>query len=355
LKLHHLLDEQLIKLSNGETRRLLIAAALLQHPVVLLLTSPFSGLDVASRADFKELVNEVASSGITVVMSASTTEIPGAVTHVASFNNDNTITTEVKENFDAKVSIAPAVSTIDAAEVQSLMRINPLPVFSEVVKMVNVNIRYDNKLILDNINWTIRQGERWVLSGPNGAGKSTLLSLINGDNPQAFANNIVLFDRKKGSGESIWDIKKKIGFFSPELYQYFPLETSCLQAVESGFYDTIGLFRPSSPQLVSIALRWMKVLEVDHLKGKLLQQVSPVHQRLCLLARAFVKAPALLILDEPCQGFDDKQRTHFKQLLNTICASGNVTLIYVSHYKEEIPECVTKELRLDNGRRSDGL
>jgi molybdate transport system ATP-binding protein len=187
--------------------------------------------------------------------------------------------------------------------------------------------------------------------GPNGAGKSTLLSLINGDNPQAFANHIILFDRKKGSGESIWDIKRKIGFFSPELYQYFPLETGCLEAVESGFYDTIGLFRPSNEELRSIALRWMGLLGVAHLSRKTLHQVSAINQRLCLLARAFVKSPPLLILDEPCQGFNKEHVALFKELVNLICRESNMTVIYVTHYKEEIPECVTKVFRLEDGKQ----
>ena len=129
-----------------------------------------------------------------------------------------------------------------------------------IVKMNNVHIQYGDKVILDGINWQITPGERWALLGPNGAGKSTLLSLINGDNPQAYANDIVLFDKKRGTGESIWDIKSKIGFVSPELHQYFPTDNSCLQVIESGYYDTLGLFRQSSKTKADIALRWMKAL-----------------------------------------------------------------------------------------------
>lgn len=350
LKLEPLLNEQLIKLSNGETRRLLIAAALLKHPLMLIFTNPFSGLDAAYRTAIAELINQVALSGVSVVMSASPKEIPAAITHIASFHQDHIIETSRRKDFHAKALRIETVD-IDAVEVQALLNMKAMPEFIDVVKMKDVSIRYDDKLILNQVNWIVKQGERWVLSGHNGAGKSTLLSLINGDNPQAFANDIILFDRKKGSGESIWDIKRKIGFFSPELYQYFPLETSCLQAVECGFYDTIGLFRPSNPQLVAIALRWMKLLGVEHLKNKLLRQVPDAEQRLCLLARAFVKAPTLLILDEPCQGFDERSQQNFSALLNSICANSNTTLIYVSHYKEDIPESVTKELKLQNGKQ----
>jgi molybdate transport system ATP-binding protein len=219
-----------------------------------------------------------------------------------------------------------------------------------VVKMNNVHIQYSDKVILDGINWQIKPGERWALLGPNGAGKSTLLSLINGDNPQAYANDIVLFDRKRGSGESIWDIKSKIGFVSPELHQYFPTDNSCLQVIESGYYDTIGLFRQSSPAKAATALRWMKALEIDKYARVLLKNIPASAQRLCLLGRALIKNPDLLIFDEPCQGLDDHQQHHFKTLVDAICSLSKVTLIYVTHYQQEIPESVTKILRLERGK-----
>lgn len=351
LKLAPLLDKQLIKLSHGETKRLLMAAALLRHPRILLLVNPFTGLDAETRGELRNIINEVAASGITIVLSAGTGELPEAITHIARFDGDNSITTAKKEDVAAAAGESKEKSRIDRAEVASLLALGNRPPFNNIVVMKDVRIQYGEKKILDGINWTVKSGERWALLGPNGAGKSTLLSLINGDNPQAFANHIILFDRKKGSGESIWDIKRKIGFFSPELYQYFPLETSCLEAVESGFYDTVGLFRPSDEELAGIAARWMAVLGVAHLSHKLLSQVSPAHQRLCLLARAFVKSPALLILDEPCQGFSGAQVAAFKSLVNVICAESNTTVIYVTHYKEEIPECVTRVLRLESGRQ----
>ena len=216
--------------------------------------------------------------------------------------------------------------------------------------MNNINITYGQKEILKEVNWQIRQGDRWALLGPNGAGKSTLLSLVNADNPQAYANDITLFDRRRGTGESIWDIKSKTGFVSPELYQYFPMDISCLQVIESGFYDTMGLFRPSDPKKSAIALRWMKALEVDRYARVLLKNIPASAQRLCLLARALIKNPALLIFDEPCQGMDLHQQLHFKMLVDTICELSNVTLIYVTHYQNEIPDSVDKVLRLNKGK-----
>lgn len=349
LNLGPLLNKQLIKLSNGETKRLLIAAALLKHPALLLLDNPLTGLDVQTRAAFNNILAEITASGITVVLATSPNEIPDAITHVAVLHEGKIINSLAKTDFNpAMVQIAETRS-IDQHELNSLLSLTPQTQFNQTVTMQNVTIKYGDKVILDKVNWTIKQGEHWALLGPNGAGKSTLLSLINGDNPQAYANNIVLFDRKRGTGESIWDIKSKIGFVSPELHQYFPTDNSCLQVIESGFYDTLGLFRPSQPQQAAIALRWMKLLELEHVARKPLKNVSASTQRLVLLARALVKNPPLLIFDEPCQGLDAHQQLHFKHIVDAICQSGNATLIYVTHYQHEIPDSVDQVLRLDKG------
>jgi molybdate transport system ATP-binding protein len=216
--------------------------------------------------------------------------------------------------------------------------------------MDNVSIRYGDKLILDQVNWQMKQGERWMLVGHNGAGKSTLLSLINGDNPQAFANKIILFDQQKGSGESIWEIKKKIGYVSPELFQYFPSGNTCIQVIESGFDDTLGLFRASSKSKAEASLKWMKLLRIDEFAGKMLRNVPISVQRICMLARAMVKNPVLLILDEPCLGLDFEQQEQYRNVIDEICSLSNLSLIYVSHYQHERPLCITHTLKLEQGR-----
>jgi len=216
--------------------------------------------------------------------------------------------------------------------------------------MKNVSIKYGDKQILDGLNWQVRQGERWALTGHNGAGKSTLLSLINGDNPQAFANKIILFDQLKGSGESIWEIKKKIGYVSPEFFQYFPMGSTCLHVIESGFDDTLGLFRISGKSRAETSLRWMKLLHISEFAGALIRNVPVSIQRICMLARAMVKNPSLLILDEPCLGLDAERQEQFKNLIDTICRMSDLTLIYVSHYQDEMPLSITHSLKLEHGR-----
>ncbi|RWY50943.1 ATP-binding cassette domain-containing protein [Mucilaginibacter gilvus] len=350
LNLQHLRNKQVIKLSNGETKRLMIAAALLKNPTLLLLDNPLTGLDVATRNYFNTLLSEVSASGITLVMATSAHEIPEVINNVVVLQNGAIGKTLTKQEFEAAIALQPDKPNVDATALASLIQTNGQPHnYTKIVAMNNVVIRYGEKTILNHINWTINPGERWALLGPNGAGKSTLLSLINGDNPQAYANDIVLFDKKRGTGESIWDIKSKIGFVSPELYQYFPTDNSCLQVIESGFYDTLGLFRQSSPAKADLALNWMKALEIDKYARVLLKNIPASAQRLCLLARALIKNPALLIFDEPCQGLDDHQQLHFKTVVDTICSISKVTLIYVTHYQHEIPDSVDRVLRLDKG------
>nr|WP_294945353.1 ATP-binding cassette domain-containing protein [uncultured Mucilaginibacter sp.] len=350
LNLLHLRDKQVIKLSNGETKRLMIAAALLKNPALLLLDNPLTGLDVATRQYFNMLLGEVSASGITLIMATSAHEIPDVVQQVAVLNSGVISKTLSKEEFTANIAQQLDKPNLDSAALEALIQSNVQPHnYAKIVAMNNVVIRYGNKTILNRINWAINPGERWALLGPNGAGKSTLLSLMNGDNPQAYANDITLFDKKRGTGESIWDIKSKIGFVSPELYQYFPTDNSCLQVIESGFYDTLGLFRQSNSAKAALALSWMKALEIDKYARVLLKNIPASAQRLCLLARALIKNPALLIFDEPCQGLDSHQQLHFKTVIDTICAISKVTLIYVTHYQHEIPDSVDRVLRLDKG------
>ena len=350
LNLSHLVDKAIIKLSNGETKRLMIAAALLKNPALLLLDNPLSGLDVQTRATFNTLLNEIAASGIHIVIATSSAhELPNVITNVAVLDNGIISKSLTRQEFEATELRANDKQTLDVDALKQLFTATQQTAHSHIIKMTDVMIKYDDKVILDKVNWIVTPGERWALLGANGAGKSTLLSLVNGDNPQAYANDIILFDRKRGTGESIWDIKSKIGFVSPELYQYFPTDNSCLQVTESGFYDTLGLFRPSSKAKSDLALNWMKALEIDQYARQLLKNIPASAQRLCLLARALIKNPSLLIFDEPCQGLDDHQQQHFKSVVDAICNISNVTLIYVTHYQHEIPDSVDKVLKLNKG------
>lgn len=347
-----LFRERLIQLSNGENKRLQIVKALLLQPAFLLLDNPFTGLDVKSRQRLEDVLDEVSKKGIHIIMVTSAAHLPFFITNVLSFSGNGSYTTEeispaVWNETHTKLAVT---FNFNHELLQQLTSVNKHAPYEYAVRMKHVNIQYDHK-ILDDINWEVRNGERWSLSGPNGSGKSTLLSLVNADNPQAYANDIYLFDRKRGTGESIWDIKKKTGFVSPELHLYFEKGTNCFDVVASGLFDTIGLFRKISEQQSALILKWMQLLKIEDLRRKFLNQLSNSQQRLVLLARALVKNPPLLILDEPCQGLDEEQTLTFKEIINEICVTGNKTLIYVSHYTHEIPECVTKFIKLENGKR----
>jgi molybdate transport system ATP-binding protein len=350
LNLLSLLDKQLIKLSNGETKRLLLASALIKNPLLLLLDNPLNGLDVASRSDFNELIREISDSGINIIMATAPAEIPEAISHVAVLDQGKIIFKGLSDQFKSENFFSSQSTKFNKHELKELFTSSDCPSYQTIIGMDNVSIRYGDKLILDQVNWQMKQGERWMLVGHNGAGKSTLLSLINGDNPQAFANKIILFDQQKGSGESIWEIKKKIGYVSPELFQYFPSGNTCIQVIESGFDDTLGLFRASSKSKAEASLKWMKLLRIDEFAGKMLRNVPISVQRICMLARAMVKNPVLLILDEPCLGLDFEQQEQYRNVIDEICSLSNLSLIYVSHYQHEMPLCITHTLKLEQGR-----
>ena len=351
LHLQTLRNKHLIKLSNGETKRLLIAKALLKNPTLLLLDNPLTGLDVETRSDINKLITEISDSGICIIMATSPFEVPEAITHIVNLEKGKIAKIIPQSEFKPEDLHFSKHTDIDSKELQNLLTAGQPENIKNIVKMKDVVIKYGENTIIDHVNWTIKQGERWALLGHNGAGKSTLLSLINGDNPQAYANNISLFDVKRGSGESIWDIKKKIGFVSPEFFQYFPNGNTCIQVLESGFYDTLGLFRKSNPDKVEIAKRWMRLLKIEHAANKRFKNASASTQRLCLLARALVKNPPLLIFDEPTQGLDSHQQQNFKHVIEKICEHSQVSLIYVSHYNHEIPKSVNNILKLEKGKQ----
>ena len=347
-----LYSERLIQLSNGENKRLQIVKALLLRPAFLLLDNPFTGLDVKSREILEDVLAKVGQKGIHIVMVTAASYMPHFITNVLSLSVDGSCSAKaIRPNeWNQAHEKEEASFSFDQQLLKELTAKNTQQSFEFAVRMKNVNIRYDHT-ILDNINWEVRNGERWSLSGPNGSGKSTLLSLINADNPQAYANEIYLFDRKRGTGESIWDIKKKTGFVSPELHLYFEKGINCFDVVASGLFDTIGLFRKINEQQSALVTKWMQLLKIESLQRKFLFQLSNSEQRLVLLARALVKNPPLLILDEPSQGLDETQTLLFKEIINEICLTGNKTLVYVSHYAGEIPACVTHFIKLENGKR----
>ncbi|HEY4286078.1 MAG TPA: ATP-binding cassette domain-containing protein [Puia sp.] len=348
LHIRPLLKKPLIQLSNGENKRVQLAIALLNRPELLILDNPFLGLDTEGRATLHSIINTLSTRKIPILLITSPQELPASITHVGQLDKGKWVFLGPKAHFNPEKSTHTI--TLDPALLESLKTsFREGDAFSTAVKMVNTTIKYGEAIILNNISWEVRKGECWNVSGPNGAGKSTILSLITADNPQAYANEIWLFDRRRGTGESIWDIKKKIGFVSPELHLYFDTGANCFEVIASGLFDTIGLFRPLNDEQQALTLRWMQLLSLRDLQTKRLSQLSAGQQRMVLLARALIKNPPMLILDEPCQGLDEEQTAYFRQLITVLCEAFHTTLIYVSHYRQELPACIDRFLQLEKG------
>lgn len=356
LQISHLRNSRLIQLSNGENKRFQLAKALLQQPKVLILDSPFIGLDQNARQILHQVINQLVSDQITVILITTPTEIPDSIIQVLELQKDGSVQIESRTSYVVSQRSEPA----DAAKIidntyQQLLKLKPSASddsFDVAIKMQNVSVRYGGKTILDTVNWQVNRGEKWALSGPNGAGKSTLLSLIYGDNPQAYANQIYLFDRKRGSGETIWEIKGRIGYISPELHLYFNRRLPCFEAVASGLTDTLVSNKNLADEQKGSVEQWLDVFGLSSQQETLLIELPLSEQRLILLARALVKNPPVLLLDEPCQGLDDQQTQQFNAVVDTICRHFDKTLIYVSHYEQNVPACVNHRLFLEQGKAS---
>jgi molybdate transport system ATP-binding protein len=352
LSITNLLDRRVCKLSNGETKRVRLVKALLNRPALLLLDNPFTGLDSQARKTLRTSIQAIIEQGIQLVLVSEHNEIPEGITHVLQLQEGKIIRMADRKTFlQSAVAVLPdkKSDSLDALSHWQMPADLVYP-FRTVIQLRNASVTYGGVQVLDHVSWTVATGEKWALLGPNGSGKSTLLSLVTGDNPQAYANDIYLFDRKRGSGESIWDIKKKIGFVSPELQAYYPRSISCFEVIISGFFDTLVATRSCSPEQAETATTFLALLHIKQLANTPFIRASTGEQRLVLLVRALVKNPPLLILDEPCQGLDDQNRERFKQAVDALCSNPNKSLIYVTHYADEIPTSVTKVLRLDQGK-----
>jgi molybdate transport system ATP-binding protein len=225
------------------------------------------------------------------------------------------------------------------------------PVSTPVIELHNVNVDYGGKPILRDVSWTVNAGERWAVLGPNGSGKTTLLSLICGDHPQAYSNDIRLFGRQRGSGESIWEIKQRIGLVSPELHLYFTEPLTATQTAATGFFDVLAL-RPTNPQQNARVHELFEYFDITALGERLFARLSTGEQRLVLLIRALVKNPPVLILDEPFQGLDARHIALARAWIDERLTAEQ-TVIFVSHVEEEIPRTVKQRLQLKEGKASN--
>ena len=348
--MEHLLDKYIILLSSGELRKFKLASTLFADPRVLIMDNPFIGLDAETRDQLKELLKVLsAERALQIILVLSKTDdIPDFITHIVEVKDMVVLPKVTREEYLENLAPIPA-HVLDEERAQAII---DLPYKTEeyhtqeVVKMNKVSIRYGKRTILKELDWTVMNGERWALSGQNGAGKSTLLSLVCADNPQSYACDIALFGNSRGSGESIWDIKKHIGYVSPELHRAYRRDISAIRIVASGLKDSVGLYvKPTGDDLEKCKF-WMHIFGLDELEDRTFLKMSSGEQRLILLARAFVKDPELLILDEPLHGLDNTNRRLVKDVIETFCKRDNKTMIMVTHYKEELPACIDHSIYL---------
>ena len=345
-----MLDKHIVLLSSGEMRKFQIVKTLLTNPRILIMDNPFIGLDAETRILLKDLflqlINSFSLQLILVVSKPN--DIPEFITHVIPVEDltcgEKTTRAEFLNSCAQEPSCVLAKEKVQ--RILELENANEKLDTDEIVNLDKIRIGYGDRFILKDLDWTIKKGEKWALSGENGAGKSTLLSLICADNPQSYTCNITLFGKKRGTGESIWEIKKHIGYVSPEMFRSYLKNLPVIDIVASGLYDTVGLYRRPKPEQLSVCEWWLDIFGISNLKDRNFLQLSSGEQRLVLLARAFVKDPDLLILDEPLHGLDNYQCRLVKDIIEAFCQRNDKTLVMVTHYPEELPSCITHYLHI---------
>ncbi len=346
-----LLTRRFKYLSTGETRKTLLCQALMPQPDLLILDEPFDGLDVKSREQLAGLLGELSAQGYTLVLVLNRfDEIPDFVQHAGVLADCTLIETGEKKTLLEQALIAQLAHSEKLAGVALPEADDPsarytLPEGEPRIILRDGVVEYNDRPILHKLSWTVSPGEHWQIVGPNGAGKSTLLSLVTGDHPQGYSNDLTLFGRRRGSGETIWDIKKHIGYVSSSLHLEYRVSTSVRNVVLSGFFDSIGIYQAVSDRQQKLTREWLHMLGMDNAVADApFHSLSWGQQRLALIARALVKHPTLLILDEPLQGLDPLNRQLVRRFVDILIGEGETQLLFVSHHAEDAPECITKRL-----------
>ncbi|MCF6313873.1 MAG: ATP-binding cassette domain-containing protein [Verrucomicrobiales bacterium] len=350
--LQELLEQGIGTLSTGEGRKMMLCRALVKSPKLLILDEPYAGLDQVSRVELIEILADIAAKGISLVQVAcAEDELLPCISHVALLENSHLLQSDERSEVLESKEYA-AISQIDVEEKWQLPKAgdeNKSLQWDQqypLIELKNVSVIYEGKVALTPTSLTIRPQEHWQIEGPNGAGKTTLLSMISGDNPQSYANDVKLFGRQRGSGESLWDIRQRIAVVSAAFQMDYRLPVRGRDVVISGFFDSIGLYQNYSGQQMAIADEWLAALKIEDLAESRFTELSYAQQRLLLLARAMVKHPTLLLIDEPCLGLDVPNTRRILNLLDTIAKQTHTQLIYVCHDPEQKLDCITHRLVL---------
>jgi len=340
-------------LSTGERRRLMIARALSQDPQMLVLDEPYDGLDIDFVTHLKEVIAALSQQIPIVIIVNRLSHLGDHISHLACLHKMDLVLAGPRSKIetsklwhqlqDMHSTPRPMPSAMAASEPLVLEADQPL------VEMRAVDVGYQSKQIIRGLDWKIMPDEHWKVSGPNGSGKSTLLGLISGDHPQCFGNEIFIFGNRRGEGESIWDIKRNMGIMSTALHQQYRVSITCEKVLLSGFFDSIGVYTSVTAEQRKIAGEWLEFIGLEKHTSSLFRSLSFGQQRMLLIARALIKRPRLLLLDEPCQGLDPINRALIIQLVSQI-AEGNIAqILYISHDAEDHLACLTHELKFTLG------
>lgn len=321
-------QQSLQSMSSGEQKKALLNYLLKIEPDYIILDNPFDNLDIDSQEKLAIALTENSVRITFVLLISRKNDLLPFIKNYASLN-------------ESKLSIRKDLNfLIDHAKKIPFSGTIPEPLHTiayehdELVTLKNNTIRFGDKTILQKVSWTIKKGEFWQLIGKNGSGKTTILSMITGENPKGYGQDLFLFGQKKGSGESIWEIKKKIGYFTPAMTDKFTGYHSVEHMLISGLNDSIGLYiKPTEAQL-RLAKQWLLLIGMWTIKDKRFHDLSMGQKRLVMTVRAMIKHPLLLILDEPTAGLDDASAALLVALVNKIARESDIATIFVSHRKE---------------------